>query len=43
MVAVDVTNDAVFMDTPVVGFVIPADVAILAEHRTVLVEPLQIK
>jgi hypothetical protein len=49
VVAVEVTNDAVFMETPVVGvvgvvgFVIPADVAVLAEHRTVLVVPLQIK
>jgi hypothetical protein len=46
VVAVDVTNDAVFMETPVVGvvgFVIPADVAVLPEHSTVLVVPLQIK
>jgi hypothetical protein len=49
VVAVDVTNDVIFVETPVfvvAGFVIPAtlpDVAVLAEHRTVLVVPLQIK
>ncbi len=49
VVAVDVTNDVISVATSVVVVacvVIPAtlpDVAVLAEHRTVLVEPLQIK